>query len=607
MKKPYINSLFFKIAGTVTVGILLLAMILTLMNIVISKRIFVNSFAESQEKIFNQIDSHFYEFYKDMMSIMTTVSASGVLEDYIYGDDSGVESMENSYQLRKLVQNSKMSEYNEVSTIVIGENRRSYISNDANTFVESKAAVMSGEIARKAKKNRGKVICEYREKGFTSVTRNSPVVIFAKAWNSREYNQRTTTVFLVIKEEDLRKMYSSFTVSANDIILLNQDNEAVSSDNTEYLKGNGKLTESLNETIEEMEKKNIHRIEKQSGGNVCTYMLQKLQSTDYKIVGIVNPEKAFQEEYSFGLLIAFTVSAIVAIVFLTFLYIRKQTQPLYKLVEAMQNSRKADYKEHVEVQGTDEVRRLSETYNEMMDELETYIGNLIKVEKDKRAAEIHTLQMQINPHYIYNTLASIKWLIWQGDSGKSTEVIDAFISLLRNTVSNTDEFVTVGQELKNLKNYVLINQARYGDAVQTEFYVVPQCEGYKVPKLILQPFVENAFFHAFPEGRRGRIRIFVKEEKGRLRFDIADDGVGIKTEQLLELNGGGGPRRKSEHFTGIGIGNVDERIRLIYGNDYGINITSEEEKGTTVTLILGKIETIAETAEKGKADEQTND
>lgn len=171
----------------------------------------------------------------------------------------------------------------------------------------------------------------------------------------------------------------------------------------------------------------------------------------------------------------------------------------------------------------------------MVDELDSYIHSLIQVEKDKRAAEIHTLQMQINPHYIYNTLASIKWLIWQGDTQKTTGVIDAFIALLRNTISNTDEFVTVEQEIQNLKNYVLINQARYGDSVSAEFYVTPQCSSYRVPKLILQPFVENAFFHGFADGRRGKIQVFVKEEGDCLRFEIRDDGIGIKTERLMEL------------------------------------------------------------------------
>ena len=100
-----------------------------------------------------------------------------------------------------------------------------------------------------------------------------------------------------------------------------------------------------------------------------------------------------------------------------------------------------------------------------------------QAEKQKNA-EIHALQMQINPHYIYNTLASIKWLVYQNDRDRTVQTIDAFISLLRNTISNTDEFITIDQEVQNLENYILINHTRYGDAVQVEFYVSQNCRDW---------------------------------------------------------------------------------------------------------------------------------
>ena len=239
-------------------------------------------------------------------------------------------------------------------------------------------------------------------------------------------------------------------------------------------------------------------------------------------------------------------------------------------------------------EGTEEIQEHSKAYNTMLERINQYIEERMKIQEEKRNAEIHALQMQINPHYMYNTLASIKWLTWQGDVKKSTAVIDAFISLLRYTIRNTDGFVTVEQEVANLKNYVLINQTRYGDVVGVEFYVVDKCKEYLVPKLILQPFVENAFFHAFPEGMEGEISVFIKEEKKYLRFDIEDNGVGMDAEQLYTLNNK--KDKKSEHFTGIGINNVDDRIKLIYGMDYGINIVSEKDKGTTITILLPRKE-----------------
>lgn len=150
-------------------------------------------------------------------------------------------------------------------------------------------------------------------------------------------------------------------------------------------------------------------------------------------------------------------------------FLRQQTKPLSALVYAMKHSKETQFEKHVPVEGTYEIQELSQTYNTMVDEINRYIDQLINVEKEKRKAEIHALQMKINPHYIYNTLATVKWLIWQQNVEKSTQVIDAFIMLLRNVISNSDEFVTVEQEIDNLKNYALINQARYGEDIQVVF------------------------------------------------------------------------------------------------------------------------------------------
>lgn len=174
-------------------------------------------------------------------------------------------------------------------------------------------------------------------------------------------------------------------------------------------------------------------------------------------------------------------------------------------------------------------------------------------------------------------------MIYQGDVKKSTSAIDAFISLLRNTIGNMDEYITVEKEIENLKNYVLINNIRYGDKVQVEYFVNFGCEEYLLPKMILQPFVENAFFHAFPYEREGRITVLVRLLGEKLQIQIIDDGVGMNQKRLQELSD---KNTKSEHFTGIGVNNVDDRLKLMYGAEYGIDIQSEEGKGTTITICL---------------------
>ena len=171
---------------------------------------------------------------------------------------------------------------------------------------------------------------------------------------------------------------------------------------------------------------------------------------------------------------------------------------------------------------------------------------------------------------------------------KSIKAIDAFINMIRNTISKTDEFITINDEIENLKNYVFINNIRYGDRVKVEYFIMPNCYECLVPKLILQPFIENSFFHAFPSDSEGEIQIFIKEcNDNNIKIEICDSGVGIDDEKIDKIING--EEDKHKYFSGIGINNVNSRIKLIYGSDYGIDIKSKINKGTTITMIIPKI------------------
>lgn len=584
-KRIHINSLLFQIVSTVVIGAISLAILLSIVNITISKNVFVDNFAESQMKIFHQIDGSFYEFYRDMADIMASVSNSENMKTYLMEEQTNqVEEMSNRYRLNEQMKRTKVLDYNQISVFVLSKDKKSYMFSNSDIYCITKEEIWQSEVAETARDNPGKMICKYEKSGFTNVMKNSPVVIIARSWSYDMKEGADAITFITLKEDDIKKMYSHFTSRTSDIVLLNQDNQVISSNNQAYLSEESPILDELTTVVGKMAESGMHKQEVKKNGRFETFLMQKLQSTNYKVVGIINPDAAFQEHYKTMNLVLLTLLITTAIVGLLIYFVRQQGKPLGVLVTAMKNSKENEFKEHVPIKGTDEIREVSQTYNRMVDELEHHIQQLIQVEASKRTAEIHALQMQINPHYMYNTLAGIKWLIWQGNTEKSTQVIDAFILLIRNVISNSDEFITVEQEIDNLKNYVLISQARYGDAVQVELFVSHTCNQYKVPKMILQPFVENAFFHAFPEEREGKIQVFVKESGESLRFEIQDNGIGIKTEQLLELN----IDKQKEHFTGIGIRNVDDRIKLIYGLDYGINITSEEGKGTTITLFVPK-------------------
>jgi len=160
---------------------------------------------------------------------------------------------------------------------------------------------------------------------------------------------------------------------------------------------------------------------------------------------------------------------------------------------------------------------------------------------------------------------------------------------LQNTISNVSETITVEQELVNLKHYVFINHVRYGERIRATYFVAPDCITCHVPKLIIQPFIENAFFHAFNVKGEGVIHVLISKTPQQLICEVMDNGDGMDMHQLAEVKS---KRRKRSRqlFSGVGVANVHDRIRLLYGDDYGVTMTSELGEGTRVQITLPLIE-----------------
>lgn len=581
--KIHFNSLFIRIICTVTVGILCLITVLSVINISLSKEVFVDNFEESQDKIFRQIDYEFYEFYTDIANAMAVVASGNVVQEYIteeFADQE--EERKDIIAMKKLIDETAFSQYPELNMVVLSTKGKSYIHNSSARMSMMASDIFQLDVSKEVVQNPRILASQYLESGITDLMKKDPVVIFAKAMVDQNSNTLKGIVYVTIKESEFQRIYSYFTSNTSEILVFNQNYKLLSSSNPIYFQKD--KSERMKKIVKKMEEKEEKHMTEAFFGKVQSYQMQTLQNVNYKILGIINPDAAFSARYRIDIVLWVTAAITLMVAFIIFRIIRAQTKPIYELAETIGRVREGNLEEYVEVKGTDEVRELSRTYNKMIKEINHYVEKIYAIEKEKRTAEIHALQMQINPHYMYNTLASIKWLTWQQDVEKATKLIDAFISLLRNTISNTDEFITVEQEIENLKNYVLINQVRYGDNINVEFFVAVSCREYKLPKLILQPFVENAFFHGFPEGKRGNIQIFSKTDGEYIRFDIVDDGIGMNAEKLMSIQRKGS--HKGEHFTGIGVNNVDDRIKMIYGVDYGINIISGENEGTTVTIKL---------------------
>ena len=571
----------YRILAIVLVGVLLSGIIISVVIVNMSKSIFVDTFSKSQEKVFLQVERDMDVFHSNLLKLTDSIDASWAFHTYLTNDEvSPVKDFQTIYQMKVQFKRSIPSNMENVNILVVGLNeyKKTFLGAD-ELITSSWDEIMESGITKKALEGKGVLTYGYEKGGFTETTKNQPVLVAAKVLTRSNHENPYAVVYVTMKEKDMEKFYDFFVTETNDVMILDRDGIVVSSNKKELL---GSPLDGYDFT--DKTSTNVIRKTVKSNGNTITNLSYYLPYFNFNINGMIDNNKALQQLFDipkFFAICLFITSIIMVFVFST---LQQTLKPLSKLVEKMSRVRDGQFDQYVEIEGANEIKELSITFNSMLDELNKYINQIVKVQEEKRRLEIHALQMQINPHYIFNTLSSIKWLIWQGDPEKSTKVLDAFIMLLRNTISNTDEFITVEEEMRNLENYMLINNTRYGDKVSVEMYVMEDCEEYMVPKLILQPFIENAFFHAFPSNRKGTISIFVRRYEDNIRFEIIDDGIGMNRETLQYINDDKG--QKKDYFTGIGINNVDNRIKMIYGMNYGIQITSEPDRGTKIIIYL---------------------
>ncbi len=579
--KLKLNSLFVKILCVVVVGVICVSISVGYITINISRGIFTDNYKDSQKKIFDQVNDDIYNFHSEIVKVIDSVNSHRAFRSYFTEKDLPVKDLsKNIYELKKQMKSSMDSNNYDMSVLVVGLNGRSYL-NSSELLTMGVEEILNLDITKNALKNNKTITYKYLEKGITSSTKNEPIIIISKALNLKDEKPYGVINF-IIKEKTFQKFYDYFTLEINDIVLLDENNIVLSSNKKENI-GQAQLDfeDTINELIDNKQ------LNKSYESNRNTIFVQRLPYCNLTLCGTVDNNKALAKMYDVKNIAIICTVITLCVLAGIFLIVRQMTKPLYLLTEKMSKVRDGNFNEYIEVSGPEEIKELSSTYNFMITDINKHINELMKVQKEKRKAEIHALQMQINPHYIFNTLSSIKLLIWQGSKDKSITAIDAFINMIRNTISKTDEFITIKEEIENLKNYVLINNIRYGDRIKVEYFIMPDCYEYLIPKLILQPFIENSFFHAFPSEEEGEIQVFIKEyDDSNIKIEVYDNGIGIDDDKIDKIMKGN--EDKNRYFSGIGINNVDSRIKLIYGNDYGINIKSKINKGTTITIVIPK-------------------
>ena len=284
------------------------------------------------------------------------------------------------------------------------------------------------------------------------------------------------------------------------------------------------------------------------------------------------------------IVLMFMASLFLGIV-LSVLLSRKIDKPVRKLMAQISRIAEGEFERDPSIEGEDEIGQVGKIINDMSEKIDTLMTEQIETEKEKGSLELKMLQAQINPHFLYNTLDSIRWIaVIQKNSG-IVKIVTALSGLLKNMAKGFNEKITLRKELEFLQDYVTIEKMKYVEMFDLEV-MVEDAHLYdaRMIKLTLQPLVENAIFNGIePAGKPGLISIHVGEDAGVLKITVRDNGVGIPEEKLktiLEHT----EKVKSSSMSGIGLPNVDRRIKLYYGENYGLKIRSEVGKFTEITV-----------------------
>lgn len=283
-----------------------------------------------------------------------------------------------------------------------------------------------------------------------------------------------------------------------------------------------------------------------------------------------------------------TLYSILICLFISGLFISffnfKVLQPLKQFRKLMKNLENENFNMKMKISGNDEMALLGLSFNKMSRRLDELINEVYAIKIKQREAEYEALVEQINPHFLYNTLDSIHWMSRIENAFETSEMVQALSMLFRLGLNNGEGLTTVRRELEHLQNYIVIQKKKYEQAIEFSIRTSEHLMDCAVMKLVLQPLVENAILHGIEKnGGFGHIDIHVYEEDQKLCYQISDDGAGTDGIAINEYI----QRRmmQEEEKKRIGLRNVNDRIQLTFGYDYGLYFASEEGVGTTVTVV----------------------
>ncbi|NLH96023.1 MAG: sensor histidine kinase [Clostridiaceae bacterium] len=403
--------------------------------------------------------------------------------------------------------------------------------------------------------------------------------------NDRDDFDELGLLIMHVRKELFDEVYQGLTGNLENIMILSPDMELVASRNIV----NPNIMESmLNEGISGYMGEKID----EKAGMFISYITQEM--TGWKIVSYVRLDVLYKDARTLrNNIIMLCIAAVIVLSAVTLVIAVNIVKPINKLVNGMKKVQEGEGNVQIEVDREDELGFLQKTFNEMSGEIHHLVNWVYREQLTRKEAELKALQSQINPHFLFNTLEAINWMAQLNNVPEISETVSDLSDLMEASIGRDDRLITLEEEFQYADKYISLQKRRFGDKIELIKNVQPDVLGIEIPRLLIQPLIENAVYHGIERNRgRGTITLNAyRDKKGCLCVEVIDNGAGMEPEELEELNarltldnnayfrGLGGNRRKS-----IGIENVNRRIKLFYGEQYGLKMESMVGEFTKVTI-----------------------
>jgi two-component system sensor histidine kinase YesM len=379
-----------------------------------------------------------------------------------------------------------------------------------------------------------------------------------------------------------------YLISPNDTVMLSTKKELI-----------GKtIKEADLENIKNMKSSLINKLEystKQQGVVFNELLGNKYPLDDYRLITVISPSVILgktNEIVRYSLLVC--LGSITIAVFFIIIFSNTLTKKIKTLVNTMSKVRGGNLDISIMSEDKDEIGELSRSFDSMIKRINTLINKVYvqdlevkELEIRRKEAELQAFQSQINPHFLFNTVESIRMNVLKNGDLETSNIIQSFSRLLRKSIEWKSHFVSLASEMDLVDSYLKIQKFRYRDRFDYKINISTELSKVIIPKFIIQPIVENAIYHGLEMKKKdGLLRIYAYKSSDNLKIIVSDNGMGIEEARLKELNDLIDNKETAANSSSIGLKNINQRIKILYGSDFGLTFSSKLRKGTKVEILL---------------------